>query len=121
MSRQQRMVDYLRHMVDAARKAATYIDGMTKNDFLNDERTQQAVILNLIIIGEAATKLLQTHSAFLGRYPDIPWKSMKGMRNRIAHGYFDINLGIVWETALTAMPELLSHLPEIIAVAEAEE
>lgn len=46
---------------------------------------------------------------------------MKGMRNRIAHGYFEINLGIVWETARIAMPELLARLPEIIKAAEAEQ
>lgn len=118
MNCHQRLADYLRHMFDAARKSGIYIDGMEKAEFLADERTQQAVILNLVIIGEAATKLLQTHADFLDNYPDVPWKSMKGMRNRIAHGYFEINLGIVWETARTALPQLVARLPEIIAAAE---
>ncbi|SEL37316.1 Uncharacterized conserved protein, contains HEPN domain [Bosea lupini] len=118
MNRHQRLADYLRHMFDAARKSGVYIDGMERADFLADERTQQAVVLNLVIIGEAATKLLQTHADFLDNYADVPWKSMKGMRNRIAHGYFDINLGIVWETARTALPQLVARLPEIIAAAE---
>lgn len=87
MSDRQRLADYLRHMADAARKTGSYIEGMEKADFLADERTQQAVILNLVIIGEAATRLLQSHVDFLDCYPDVPWKSMKGMRNRIAHGY----------------------------------
>jgi uncharacterized protein with HEPN domain len=120
MNDRQRLTDYLRHMADAARKTEGYIEGMEKADFLADERTQQAVILNLVIIGEAATRLLQSHADFLGRYPDVPWKSMKGMRNRIAHGYFDINLGIVWETVRTALPELLARLPGVILAAEAE-
>ena len=118
MNRHQRLADYLRHMFDAARKSGVYIDGMEKAEFLTDERTQQAVILNLVIIGEAAAQLPQTHGDFLDGYPDVPWKSMKGMRNRIAHGYFDINLGIVWETARTALPQLVARLPEIIAAAE---
>ncbi len=80
MNRHQRLADYLRHMFDAARKSGVYIDGMERADFLADERTQQAVVLNLVIIGEAATKLLQTHADFLDNYVDVPWKSMKGMR-----------------------------------------
>ncbi|MBN9449823.1 MAG: DUF86 domain-containing protein [Bosea sp.] len=120
MSDRQRLADYLRHMADAARKTRSYIEGMEKADFLADERTQQAVILNLVIIGEAATRLLQSHADFLDCYPDVPWKSMKGMRSRIAHGYFDINLAIVWETARTALPALLAHLPAIIMAAESE-
>jgi uncharacterized protein with HEPN domain len=107
-------------MADAALKTATYIKGMEQTDFLKDERTQHAVIFNLVIIGEAATRLLQTDADFLDRFPEVQWKAMKGMRNRIAHGYFEINLGIVWETARTAAPDLLARLPDIIATAETE-
>jgi uncharacterized protein with HEPN domain len=69
--------------------------------------------MNLLIIGEAATKLLQEHEMFLDRYPDVQWRSMKGMRNRIAHGYFDINLDVVWDTLKLALPLLLARLPAI--------
>lgn len=50
------------------------------------------MILNLVIIGEAATKLLKDYKQFLDQHPDIPWRSIKGMRNRIAHGYFVVTL-----------------------------
>lgn len=86
---------------------------MDRQAFHADRRTQQAVILNLIVISEAATRLLQDHHAFVEQYPQIPWRSMKGMRNRIAHGYFDINLDVVWETVQTALPELLGKIPAI--------
>jgi uncharacterized protein with HEPN domain len=86
---------------------------MDKDTFLADRRTQQAVILNLIILGEAATKLLQRFTPFLDAHPDIPWRNMKGMRNRIAHGYFDIDLDVVWQTAQLALPQLLDRLPAI--------
>ena len=108
---ESRLVDYLDHIAQAAQQACGYIEGMDKQAFLADRRTQQAVILNLIVIGEAATRLLQGHDAFVDRHPQIPWRSMKGMRNRIAHGYFDINLDVVWETVQTALPELLARLP----------
>jgi uncharacterized protein with HEPN domain len=84
---------------------------MSKADFFADKRTQQAVVMNLIIIGEAATKLLQEHEDFTSHHADIPWRNMKGMRNRIAHGYFEINLDVVWDTVQTALPELLKSLP----------
>lgn len=108
-----RLVDYLDHMTQAAQQACDYIEGMNQPAFLADRRTQQAVILNLIVIGEAATRLLQAHDVFLDRHPQVPWRSMKGMRNRIAHGYFDINLDVVWETVRTALPELLTQLAAI--------
>lgn len=115
---ENRLSDYLAHMLEATGQACTYVEGMDKETFLEDKRTQQAVILNLVIIGEASTKLLKEHEAFLVSFPEIPWRSMKGMRNRIAHGYFDINLNIVWETVQTALPELLVRLPIVKMAAE---
>ena len=79
------------------------------------------MILNLVIIGEAATKLLKDYNKFLDLHPDVPWRSMKGMRNRIAHGYFDINLDVVWETVQTALPQLLEQLPAIREDADADD
>lgn len=115
------LIDYLDHMLEAARLACSYVEGMRKDEFLADKRTLQAVILNLIIIGEAATKLLQLDSNFPKQHPDVPWRNMKGMRNRIAHGYFDINFDVVWETVQTALPQLLEHLPAIRESAQNEE
>ena len=87
-----RLVDYLDHILEAASQACSYLEGMSKEAFLTDKRTQQAVTMNLIIIGEAVTKLLQEHDEFLHRYPDVSWRHMKGMRNRLVHGYFAIDL-----------------------------
>jgi uncharacterized protein with HEPN domain len=108
---ENRLSDYLDHMRQAARDACTFLDGVEKEDFLEDKRTQQAVIMSLIIIGEAATRLMDDYSEFTQTHPTVPWRSMRGMRNRIAHGYFDINLDVVWETVQTALPELLTQLP----------
>ncbi len=112
---ESRLPDYLDQMLEAALQACNYVEGMRKEDFLADKRTQQAVILNLIILGEVATKLLQSHGDFLDHHADVPWRSMKGMRNRIAHGYFDINHqsgnGLGDDTE--ALPELAARLPSI--------
>jgi uncharacterized protein with HEPN domain len=108
-----RLIDYIDHMLEAARLAYSYIEGLDKDGFLADKRTQQAVILNIIVIGEAATKLANDYPGIIGRHPDVAWRSMKGMRNRIAHGYFDINLDIVWDTVRTALPPLVERLTVI--------
>jgi uncharacterized protein with HEPN domain len=110
---ENRLADYLGHIQQAATDACSFVEGSSKEDFLTDKRTQQAVIMNLIIIGEAATKLMDRYAEFTKAHPEVPWKNMRGMRNRIAHGYFDINLDVVWETVRTALPELLKHLPSI--------
>lgn len=114
-----RPADYLDHMLEAAQQACAYLEGLDKADFLEDKRTQQAVILNLVILGEAVTKLINQYEPFVDRYPDVPWRSMKGMRNRLAHGYFDINLDVVWDTVHTALPRLLAQLPTIRDAARA--
>lgn len=114
-----RTADYLDHMLEAAQQACLYVEGLEKADFLDDKRTQQAVILNLLILGEAVTKLLNQDEPFAARYPQVPWRSMKGMRNRLAHGYFDINLDVVWDTVRTALPSLLAQLPAIQDAAKA--
>lgn len=108
-----RVADYLDHMLQASLQACAYVEGLSKEEFLNDKRTQQAVILNLILIGEEATKLLKDDEAFANQHPQVPWRSMKGMRNRIAHGYFEINLETVWDTIQTALPQLSAQLPAV--------
>ena len=71
------------------------------------------MVLNLIVIGEVATKILKDHEDFANQHANVPWNSMKGMRNRIAHGCYDINLDTVWETVQTALPELKEQLVTI--------
>ena len=98
--------ELIEHIREAILQVSIYLDGIEKNQFDSDKRTQQAVILNLIILGEAATKLIYHHPATIAQYPLMEWRSMRGMRNRIAHGYYDIDLDIVWETAKVSLPRL---------------
>jgi uncharacterized protein with HEPN domain len=66
--------------------------------------------MSLVIIGEAATKIMDNYPAFVDSHPEMPWRNIRGMRNRIAHGYFDINLDVVWQTVQTSLPALLEQL-----------
>ncbi|MDR3567786.1 MAG: DUF86 domain-containing protein [Syntrophobacteraceae bacterium] len=110
---ENRLPDYLEHMRQAATDACGFVEGLEKDEFFEDKRTQQAVIMSLIIMGEAATKVRDSYAMFAQVHPELPWRSLRGMRNRIARGYFDINLDAVWETVQTALPELLRQLPSV--------
>ena len=115
---ENRLPDYLEHIQQAAIDARSFVDGLAKEDFLADKRTQQAVIMSLIIIGEAATKIMDGYTAFTQAHSEVPWRSMRNMRNRMAHGYFDINLDIVWDTVQEWLPELLKQLPSVLQDSE---
>jgi uncharacterized protein with HEPN domain len=105
--------DYLDHMLELIGLIHSYVDGFSKEDFLTDRRTQQAVILNIVDIGETPTKLADEYPECVARYPDVQWKSMRGMRNRMARGYFDINLDIVWDTIQQSIPVLGRQIQRI--------
>lgn len=113
MSDQLRLDNYLEHMRVSARDAISFTEGMVKADFLVDRRTQQAVTMSVIIVGEAATKVMDRHPDFVEAHPDIPWRSMRGMRNRLTHGYFDVDLNIVWQTVESALPALVEQLDQL--------
>ena len=113
MSENYRLPDYLDHIEEAATDARGFVAGMVKDDFLSDKRTQRAVIMSLIIIGEAATKVMDGYAEFTRAHADVPWRSMRNMRNRMAHGYFDIDLDVVWETVQEWLPALLKQLAAV--------
>lgn len=118
--KENQLPDYIGHIQQAATDACSFVEGMFKDDFLTDKRTQQAIVMSLIIIGEAATKVMDGYADFVRSHPEVPWRNMRGMRNRIAHGYFDINLDVVWDTVQTALPELLKQLTAVRQDANAE-
>ena len=108
-----RKQDYLSHIRRAAHNAIDFNQDLLLSDFVADERAQQATVMSLLIIGEAATKLINDYPEFTEANAHIPWRSMRGMGNRIAHGYFDIDWAVVWETVQTALPDLLDKLADV--------
>ncbi len=116
MSAKQRHLpieDYLDHIEEAATLASSYIRGMTKETFLGDRRTQQAVIYNILIIGEAATQIINQYPDFVATHPTIPWREMRGIRNRMAHGYFELDLTIIWDTVTTYLYKLSQQIAAV--------
>jgi uncharacterized protein with HEPN domain len=69
-----------------------------------------AVAMSLIIIGEAPAKIMDRHPDFIARHADVPWRIMRGIRSRIEHGYFEVNLDVGWDTVRTDLPALPAQL-----------
>lgn len=112
MSKQRRDKDYLGHIREAMQRIIAYTDGLSYAQFLEDTKTQDAVIRNLQVIGEAAKKL----SAPLKQaHCHIPWKEMAGMRDKIIHEYFGVNYDIVWMVAQQELPALLLQIESLWA------
>ena len=109
-----RLPDYVAHMRQAIADAQSFTESMAQLDFEQDKRTQQAVVMSLIVLGEAATKVMDKHPEFAAQHAEIPWHNMRGMRNRIAHGYFDIDLVVLWDTLQTALPTLKVQLCALV-------
>ncbi|MFQ5614135.1 MAG: DUF86 domain-containing protein [Anaerolineae bacterium] len=103
--------DFLNDIQEAIRRIAEYTAGMSYQAFLEDVKTQDAVIRNLEIIGEATKNLARD---LRERYPDVPWKSMAGVRDRLIHHYFGVNLDIVWQIVVAELPKVASQLKRIL-------
>jgi len=88
---------------EAIDRIMAYISNMEYDDFLDDYKTQDAVIRNIEILGEAA-KLLSDESK--EKYPNVPWKDIAGTREKLIHDYFGVNIDIIWEIARNEMPSL---------------
>ncbi len=111
------VVDYVNDMYMNAQKAMEFVEGMDFADFEVDERIQYAVIRALEIIGEAA-KYIPDDVA--GQYPQIPWRSIRGMRNKLIHAYFGVDTFVVWLTVQEDLPFLLQLLERMRSDLQAE-
>jgi uncharacterized protein with HEPN domain len=102
----------LRHMLDAAREALSFIAGRSSEDLSRDRMLVLALVKEIEIIGEAASRISDESRKAL---PRIPWPKIVAMRNRLIHAYADVDLSIVWDTLTGALPELLRELENALA------
>ena len=103
-------IDLLDDILVCMQKIQSYIAGFSYDDFESDLKTQDAIIRNIEVIGEATKKL----SGDLRReYHNVPWKAMAGMRDRLIHGYFGVNIDIIWEVATLDIPGLRDKIERI--------
>ncbi len=104
MSFERDYLDYLGDVAENMRLAIQFTEGMDLEEFTCDVRTVYAVVRALEIVGEATKNV---PPEVRERHPDVPWRRMAGMRDRLIHGYPQVDLAIVWETVTRLMPELL--------------
>jgi uncharacterized protein with HEPN domain len=100
----------IQHMIDAIEEALSFVSGITEENFSKSRMIILSVIKDIEIIGEAASTISEETKI---KNPDIPWKDIIGLRNRLIHGYFDIDIKILWNTTKNNLPLLLKALKDI--------
>ncbi|MDO8738310.1 DUF86 domain-containing protein [Candidatus Deferrimicrobium sp.] len=101
----------IRHMLDAAREAIGFASGRTSEDLTHDRMLLLSLVKCVEILGEAASKVTDATRESL---PEIPWRDIISMRNRLIHGYFDIDTTIVWKTVALELPPLEHALEKVL-------
>ena len=103
----------LRHILDASREALTFVEGRTKDGVLSDRQLLLAVIKEIEIVGEAASKI---SGELRDLHAEIPWAAMVGMRNRLIHAYADIDVEIVWSAVTLELPRLVRIVEALLEI-----
>jgi len=98
-------------ILEAAEKIAAYTAGMAREDFISSGMAADAVVRNLEIIGEAANRLPQD---FTDRHPEIEWRKIIGLRHRIVHDYFGVDLDIIWAIIHQGLPDFVAQISTIV-------
>jgi uncharacterized protein with HEPN domain len=109
-------LDYVEDIADAMEKSEILLKGVTYDQFESDFRINFAVVRALEIVGEATKRLPMT---LRDQYPNIPWKQMAGMRDRIIHGYDTVDLEIVWDVVKQDIPQIKPQIQQILRDYEA--
>jgi uncharacterized protein with HEPN domain len=107
--------DYLGHMLDAVAQIQIYLQGTTAEQFLADRLLQDGVDRNIEVLGVASKRMLDTVPDAVTQFPGIPFAAIYGMRNQLSHGYFSIDLDLVWKVVEKDIPELRWQLEVAIA------
>ncbi len=102
----------VRHMLDAAQRALEFSAGANRNALDEDEKLTLSLVRLLEVIGEAANNVSDD---FQEKFPEIPWCQIGATRNRLIHGYFDVDLDVVWEIISVDLPNLVPQLEKIIS------
>ena len=106
---------YIQDMIEFGQRVLNYTEGLDQDDFVADERTYDATLRNIELLGEAAGHI---PSYVREAHPEIEWRRIVGARNRLAHGYLGIDVDVVWDIVQTDVPELLPKLKLLLESTE---
>lgn len=101
-----RLSSYLGHILEAIERCQSYVEDLDELTFLQDRKTQDAVIRMFEVIGEASNNVRRQHPEVIAAHPEIPFAQVVGMRNVLSHGYFQVDLELVWTTIHRDLPAL---------------
>jgi uncharacterized protein with HEPN domain len=110
-----RVPDYLGHILEAIKRIHLYVENMAEIQFLGDAKTQDAVIRNFDIIGEACRNIDAHHPEFTQMHPQVPCGFAYEMRNALAHRYFKVDVDLVWTTIHSDPPNLAAKIGELLS------
>lgn len=113
MTPEQRFLDSLLDMQEAASEAISFISGSTPEAFERDILTQRAVAMTFVLIAAAASRILSRFPDVASEHPDIAWSKIKGLRNVVVHEYEALDWRLVWETVQKDLPALIAQLDQL--------
>jgi len=111
---EDRAVDYVEHIVAAIDKINNYTSALDKGQFLRTDVVRDAVTWQLVVVGEASSKLVRQCPQFAAAHPEVRWRSAYDTRNRLAHGYATIEFNIVWEIVKKELPILRAQMQALL-------
>jgi uncharacterized protein with HEPN domain len=109
------LMDYLGHMLEAVGRIQKYVDDVDEVSFLSNRLVQDAVIRNFEIVGEASNNIEKYFPQFSLQHPDLPLAVAYQMRNSLVHGYFKVDLELIWQTIQVSLPPLHTQLISVLS------
>jgi uncharacterized protein with HEPN domain len=102
--------DYIQDILSSILEGLEFVKGLSYEDFQEDKKTLYAVIRTIEVMGEAAKNL---PISIQKKYPEIPWKEIRGMRNKLIHEYFGVDTGVIWKTVQEDFPLLKKQIKKV--------
>lgn len=106
----ERLTILVYHIRDTSAEIAEFVATSTRDDLRTDLKLERALVMSLLVVGEMVSRICERYPEFIAELPDLPWQQIRGLRNRIAHGYFELDYDIIWTACVDDVPVLARRL-----------